>query len=101
MPVSYAKMAANEASVTITGGPLGNDSLTVVYYPNKLTPQVLIELDQVFDKMCQRFSEVVKSWDMLADDGSMYPLDPASLEALGVPVLQLIIKRIVQDTRPN
>lgn len=101
MPITASKMAANEASVTITGGALGNDSLTIVYYPNKLTAKAIVQLDQVLEGTQQTLSEVIKSWDLLADDGSMYPLDPESIAALGLPVLLLISKKIVEDMRPN
>ena len=101
MPITVAKMAANEASVTVTGGQLGEDSVTLTYYPNKLSTKMVVQLDQGLDGMNQTLAEIIKSWDVLNEDGSMYPITPESLSALGVPVLYQMARAIVQDIRPN
>ncbi len=101
MPVTFSKMAANEATITMTGGPLGDDSLTLTYYPNKLTKKTITQLDNGLDGLNQTLSDLIKVWDVLDEDDAMYPLNPDSLAALGIPVLIYISRAIVEDIRPN
>ena len=99
MPITVAKMAANEASVTLS---LGEDTISLVYYPNKLTAKTINQLDQGLDGLNQTLAEVIKSWDVLEEDeATMYPITPDALAVLGVPFLYQIAKAIVQDIRPN
>jgi hypothetical protein len=94
-------MAAREAPLSITGGPLGEDSINLVYYPNKLTTAAVNQFDQGLDGMNQTLSEIIKSWDVTDDDGNPYPITPDSLQALGIGVVRLVGMAIVEDLRPN
>jgi hypothetical protein len=102
MPVTVSKMATNEASLTVTGGLLGDDTLNLVYYPNKLTTANINTLDSGVDGTNQALSEVIKSWDLLEyDDGPMRPIDPDSLAKLGIGFLRQVAWAIMRDIRPK
>lgn len=98
MPITVSQMGANEASLSLT---IAGDTLNLVYYPNKITTKSVTQLDQGPDGMNLTLSEIIKSWDLLNDDGTMYPLDPDSLAALGIGLLVQITRGIVSDIRPN
>jgi hypothetical protein len=94
---TVAEMASDEASVTII---ISNRPINLVYFPNKLTTKVINSFESM-NGINQSLSEIVKSWDLLADDGSMYPLDIASLEDLGIGLVKKVARGIIDDTRPN
>lgn len=98
MPITASQMAANEAALALT---IEGETLNLVYYPNKLTTKAITQIDNGLDGMNQTLSEVIKSWDLLNDDGSMYPLDAESIASLGVGLLFQIARGIAQDIRPN
>ena len=98
MTLTVSQLAANEASLAL---PIAGDTLNLVYYPNKLTTTASVQLYNGLEDMNKTLSEIIKSWDLLQDDGSMYPLDPDSLAGLGVKLLWEVAKGIVTDIRPN
>ena len=98
MPVTLSQMVANEKSLSLT---VGSDTLNITYYPNKVTTAAIVEIDSTIESPSQVLSGVIKSWDLLNDDGSMYPLDAPSLAALGIGLLMQISQAIVRDIRPN
>lgn len=114
MPVQFSQIASKHASVTITGGTLGDESITVVYYPGRLTDNLLASMQQLQvletgnmaglsglfslnDVLC----ELIVSWDVLDSDGSMYPLDPKRLKELPVPFKAEVLYALVNDLRPE
>lgn len=98
MPVTLSQMVANEKSLSLT---IGSDTLNITYYPNKVTTAAVTEIDSSLDGQTQVLSGVIKDWDLLNDDGTMYPLDAPSLAALGIGLLMQISQAIVRDIRPN
>jgi hypothetical protein len=101
MSVTASNMARNEASASIQ---VGDDTLTITYYPNKVTSKLIAQLDDVLGGGLQNaLSTLIKSWDLQVspDDSSMYPTDPDSLEALGLTVLLQLSKAIASNIRPN
>lgn len=99
MPVTASNMALNQKTVQVI---IGDETLNVTYYPNKVTTKKIAELDNVSSEGTpQALSSLIISWDMLADDGSMYPLDAESIDALGVPLMLKISQAIARDIRPN
>ena len=98
MPVSLSQMVANEKGLALT---IGSDTLNITYYPNKVTTAAVNEMDNSLDGQTQVLSGIIKSWDLLNDDGTMYPLDAASLAALGLGLLMQISQAMVRDIRPN
>ena len=101
MPITLANMATKEASLVITGGPLGEDSINLVYYPNRISTKAIAQLESGLDGLNLTLSQIIKTWDVTNEDGSMYPLDPDSLSILGIPVLAHISQSIAEDIRPN
>lgn len=100
MPVSLAQMAANTASVTFQ---VDSDSCTVVYFPAKITTDVLTRLNTSYEERNAALPEILKSWDVYedADMANLLPIDEASLKALGVPFGILLVRAISDDMRPN
>ena len=98
MPVNLANMATKEASVTLA---IGDETLTIIYYPNKVTTKSITIIDSSLDGLCEELCGIIKSWDLLNEDGTMYPLDAESLQSLGIGVLMQIARAISRDVRPN
>lgn len=101
MPVRLSNMAANEASVTITGEAVGDGSVTVVYYPNKINDSTIQGLYGGLDGLNETLATVIKSWDLLADDDSMIPFDIDTLATISFPFKVQVGYAIAKDMRPN
>lgn len=102
MPLTLAKMASNEASVTVTDDKLGDESINLVYYPNRITSAEIKQIDGDFDTCIQALAKAIKSWDLLQDDEiSPLPVDVESLSYLGASIVWAIRSAIVKDIRPN
>lgn len=100
MPITVAKMAAREAPLTVSGGHLGDESINLVYYPNKITLDMQKHLARGLEGTTQFLVEVLKSWDVL-DGDEPYPITAESLEKLSSAVLDQIGLAIIHDLRPN
>lgn len=101
MAITVSQMAANEATVTISGGALGDEGVTVIYYPNKISTSALTKMDEGLDGTITALLSVIKSWDFLEDDASMWPVTQENLTNLGVAILRQIRQGILEDIRPN
>lgn len=101
MAVKLSDMATNEKSVEVTGGALGDEVLHVTYYPNRVTTEAINVLDGSLDGMNTALAGILKSWDVLNDDDTMYPLDADSLARLGIAFLRQVAWAILADIRPN
>jgi hypothetical protein len=100
MPITVSQMAANEKPLTVT---IDGETLSLVYFPNRLTMKNINTFDSGMEGMNQALSEMIKSWDLTVslEDSSMYPLDPDSLAALGVGFLRKVMWAIIGDANPN
>ncbi len=110
MPVTLSQIACKEASVTHSFG--GDASLTITYDPNLITEEVFAQL-QDFAKMSgdtvvegfKAFNELlvslIKSWDLLEDDGTVIPLTVERLAKLPIPLRSLALNMILGDIRPE
>lgn len=102
MPVTLSQMAANEAKVTVTGGHLGNDTINLVYFPNKINTNAIKQLDEGMDSINGVLADAIKSWDVLEDDGTTpLPINTESMERLGTAIVWQIRMEIVKSLRPN
>ena len=115
MPVSFSQIARNTATVTITGGTLGEDSITIVYYPARITDnllnsmQMLMTIDQAgassgidgITSLNDGLAQLIQSWDVLDADGGMFPLEPKRLKELPIPFKVEVLYAIVNDLRPE
>lgn len=92
---------ADRATVHV---PLGNESMTVIYRPKKITPAFQEHIARaegstaVRDALYGPVASLVAEWDLTHDDGT--PIDPSSVEALReVPsvVLFAVVKAVMED----
>lgn len=111
MPVTLSKIASNQASVTLH---YGEDSVTVEYYPGRVTERVMAQL-QSFSKMDESnlvegfhaFNEtlihLIKSWDVYEDDAqtTMFPLDVERFADLPIQFRMSVLNAIMEDIRPK
>ncbi len=100
MPVTLSKMAANTASVTI---PIGDDTLTIVYYPNAVTDNSVAQLDAGSEAFNETMPKIIKSWDVYEDEEqtTMLPIAPESFANMGYTYKLQIMQAIIEDIRPN
>ncbi len=110
MPITLSKIAANTADVTLQ---VGDDVVTITYYPNRLTEKLYVEVMDLADEEknkdipenSKRLNEVlvmlVKSWDILNEDGSMFPITVESLPDIPLSFRFEIYGAIFADMRPN
>jgi hypothetical protein len=102
MPVTISQMAANEATVLVTGDHLGNDTINLVIYPNRVTTAAIKQLDEGTDATNTVLAACIKSWDVLEDDGvTPLPITTESLEKLGMAVVWQLRVEIIKALRPN
>lgn len=109
MPITLAKMASNTAEVTLQ---IGEDTVTAVYYPSRVTEKVFAQLQsfakmtedtiiEQFGSLNEMLANLIKSWDVLNEDGSMYPLTPEALADLPLFFRTTLIQAIMGDIRPE
>jgi hypothetical protein len=112
MPISVSQLANNTASVTI---PVDKENtVTVVYRPGSVTEKTFAELSALeamdgssimegFSSLNAILSNLIKSWDVYADDEQteMYPVDPDSLSSLPVAFRMSVLFGIMKDIRPE
>ena len=99
---TVSQMAANEATVVITGEHLGNDTITLRIYPNKVTTAAIKQLDEGADSINAVLAACIKSWDVLEDDGvAPLPITTESLETLGMAIVWQMRMEIIKSLRPN
>lgn len=112
MPVSLAKIAADIAKVTLY---VNDDSLTVYYYPSKITDEtialggVFLDLNSVQGAMSAMESlnsllcGLIQSWDLFEDEEqtTMVPVTPERLKSIPTLLKGKIIGAIMSDIRPE
>ena len=110
MPITLAKMASNTASVTLQ---IGEDTVTAIYYPSKITERTFAQLQDFaamtesriiegFGTLNDMLAHLIKEWDVLEDDNeTMYPLDSKRLADLPLVFRTQLIYAIMQDLRPE
>ena len=111
MPVTLSKIANKSASVAI---PFDEDILTLEYYPNLVTQDVLLRLQKISASSQEKIAEdfqsynhlmltLIKSWDFLEDDGhTLLPLTEENFAHLGFAIQGKMLTAIMEDIqRPN
>lgn len=110
MPVSLNKIASNVASVTLW---FGDDSLNIEYFPLRITTEMMATMagfadmksEQAvldnFQAVADMLAVVIKSWDLLEDDGQVIPLTGERIARISPVIAILIIQEIFQDIRPE
>ena|SRR5258708_16651070 len=113
MPVQFSQIARKTATVEVTGGTLGDDRITVVYYPGRITDNLLASVQQLSTletgdvsginglfSLNDVLAEIIKSWDLL-DGEEHFPLDPKRLKELPVPFKVEVLFAIMNELRPE
>lgn len=109
MPLTLAKIAANTATVTLA---VGEDTATIVYFPGRVTEKAIAVLNSFssmdetnlqagFRAFNAELVKLIQSWDVLEDDGTMFPLDADRLSELPVTFRVQVLSAILGDIRPN
>lgn len=110
MPITFHQIASNTATVTLH---VGEETVTVVYYPGRVTEKTIktmmsfanleqAQLEEGFRSFNTVFTTLIKSWDVLEDDGeTMFPLLPERLEELPVFFRVQVVNAIMEDLRPE
>ncbi len=107
MAVTLSKVTSKTASVTIS---VGEDTITAVYFPNKVTGNMLAQLPtdgmgglESLQGINEALITLVKSWDIYDDDAQtvMFPLDMKRLGELPTSIMGEIFEAIMKDMRPN
>ena len=98
MPVTFRQIAAKTASVTLS---LGDNTITIVYYPNKFTEEVLAKsrAGTMTDK--EFFPELIKEWDIYEDEEHtvMFPVE--RIDEFGIAFKREVAEAIGRDILPN
>ncbi len=99
MPVTFQQIAENTASVTIPIKNLG--SVTVEYFPNKITDKMAAEIQAGNVDDNQLLMDLIKSWDIYEDDDFtiMWPL--ARMDEFGYAFKVQVGMAIIEDIRPE
>ena len=99
MPVTFQQIAENTASVTIPIKNLG--TVTVEYYPNKITDKMAAEIQAGNVDDNQILMNLIKSWDIYEDDDFtiMWPLE--RMDEFGYAFKVQVAMAIVEDIRPE
>lgn len=98
MPLKASQMAINVAEISVE---YGDSTVNVSFYPDKFNNKIIALLDGKVDGFDQALCELIKSWDVLEDDGSMTPLVPERLATLSFPFRVKVAKAITGTMRPN
>ncbi len=99
MPVTFNQIASNTASVTIPIENLG--SVTIVYYPNKMTDKYVADLQAGNVDDNTLLIDLIKSWDIYEDEDFtvMWPIE--RMDEFGYAFKVDIAMAIVNDLRPE
>ena len=109
MPVTLAQLATNSATVTLS---VGEDTVTIEYYPGRVTEKTLAAMnafaamdgtgiDAGFSRFNEELAKLLKSWDVLEEDGSMFPIDAHRLADLPISFRLEVLAAIMGDLRPE
>ena len=110
MPVSLSQIVADTASVSI---PVDQDTLTVVYYPNRVTDETLSQfgsLDELgkdtagaLKSLNELLCDLIKSWDFYEDEAqtTLVPLTVERLASVPLFLKGKIAFAIMGDVRPE
>lgn len=127
MPLTLNQVTANTATVTLTGGVIGDNTLTVEYRPTMLTEKLIAQM-QAFsapglskdaDRVVASLGALneilagkpsdppepglIKAWDFYEDDAQtqMVPITARRLADIPIALRMQIVTAILKDMRPE
>src|SRR5947209_5832787 len=98
MPVTASEMGRNEATTTVMWG---DEEVHLTFYPGKITEAAIDHLNGAWEENSRTLVDLIKSWDVLNDDGSMFPLDPERIQTLALPFRVDVTRAIIRYIRPE
>ncbi|SRR5712692_1958163 len=98
MPITASQMALNVAETTVT---YQGEDVKVVFYPDRITSKAIAQLDGSVGDFDATLADLIQSWDVLEDDGSMFPLEPARLATLSFPFRVQVARAVMRAIRPE
>jgi hypothetical protein len=110
MAVKLSHISAKCKSIQVM---FDDDVLNIEYYPNKITEETFEQLNALSKMKEDTISEsfmsynttlvgLMKSWDMLDDDGvTVLPLTAEQMIKVGIVARGKILESIMEDIRPN
>ena len=98
MGISLGQIAANTATVATQ---IAGETVNIVYFPNKITDQLVASIESGGVDDNQMFVGLIKSWDIFEDDAQTTMLDIARVGELGIPIKVAIAEAIVGDMSPK
>ena len=114
MPITVAKIANNTAETTFAVSADPTDTVTVTYYPGRVTERVFAAM-QGFgksneDSLMADFAEfnktlanLIQDWDVYEDEKQTikFPVDPARFPDLPFAFRMQVVDAIMSDIRPE
>jgi hypothetical protein len=113
MPISLRKIAANTAQVTFQAGESPDETVTITYYPGRVTEQFFTAFQVFqgqdadvlagFEDFNKSLASVIEKWDVYEDDEQtqMFPLDPSRFGELPIGLRMQAYAAISGDIRPE
>ena len=111
MTVTLAQLTSNTAQVEL---PVGDDKITITYYPAKITEECFSllssiqtmsveSIDTVFHTFNALLIDLIKSWDLYEDAEAtmLFPLDIDRFSKLPIAVRMQVFTAILSDLRPE
>lgn len=98
MPISLSQIAANTATVSLT---IAGSPITVTYYPNKITDQLMAQIESSAIDDNQMLIDLISAWDIFEDDAQTVMLAINRIDELGIPIKVQIAEAIVGAMVPK
>lgn len=100
-----ASILKNDRDLTINLGD--GEPLQVTYQPGAVTPETEDAFMSKADSqrgglaLAQFLCSVLTAWDLVGDDGKVYPITEKGLRKLPIAFLGMVVTAITNDMRPN
>lgn len=103
MPITLSELTKKTRKITVDIG--ANEPLEVEYRIQAYTPEIESVVLSVGERPAMALAEVLKrlvvSWNLVDDNGKMYPLDDEHLNKMPLQIMMAIFQAIAEDMRPN
>lgn len=103
MPITLSELTRKTRKITVDIG--ASEPLEVEYRIQAYTPEVESVILNVGERPAMALAEVLKrlvvSWNLVDDNGEMYPLDNDHLHKMPLQIMMSIFQAIAEDMRPN
>lgn len=100
MAIRFSDLEADQREIAVE---FSGNEVKLTYRPSAYTPILeekmmqSLESKRPYNGMAQVIADVVVEWDVLEDDGEMYPLEYEELRTLPSQFLMAVIEAITED----